>query len=376
MANQVRLLYFFSFCCQAAWLPRFADFLKNEGFSAFESGVLLSVQPVLMFLVQPIYGILADKIGYKKTLVSGALLAALFFLGFLWKGGFFFIGFVMFGMAIFYNATQPIIDSLALQAVERDPKFSYGGLRIAGAVAWSAMGLVNGFLVENFDIRAIFWVASAAMGLTFLLALMMPISAKTVEKTANSPENRGNFVGKDLLSLLIIVGIVSVAHTAIWNFYSLFMNSIGATDVQTGMGFTLQGLCELPFFYFSVKIIGRFGLRKTLILTLVVTILRLILYSLVKNPSIALGIELLHGISWSLFWVVCVELTDLAVPNDRKATGQSLLYASYFGIGAVLGNFWTTFLSEKFGLAQVFQMNAWILAAVVAFIFIRKNNFK
>ena len=101
------------------------------------------------------------------------------------------------------------------------------------------------------------------------------------------------------------------------------------------------------------------------------------LYSVVKNPQAAIAIELLHGISWSLFWVVCVEYVNMLVREDWRATGQSLLYAAYYGAGAIVGNFWTGYLYDtKMKIAEIFLLNAGIVAMVGLLIFIFMKNKK
>jgi MFS transporter, PPP family, 3-phenylpropionic acid transporter len=363
-ANRVRLLYFFTFCCQAAWLPRYADYLNGKGFSGFQMGFILSLPPAMMFLIQPIYGYLADKFGFKKTLLLGTLLAAIFFLGHLLEGGFYYIAFVTALMALFFNATQPIIDSLALQTSKEDSSISYGSMRIAGAAAWSLMGLVNGYLIGSYALEVIFVVSSVMMFLTFLLALSLPNVARK-DAIENSPgivaDFRAMLDNRALMLFLLIMVLISVTSTTIWNFYSLFIKEIGGSDTMVGYGLALQGLCELPLFFFSAMIIKRFGLKNTLIFTLYVTALRMLLYSTVKNSNVAILIELTHGISWALFWVVSVEMTNKLVKPEWQATGQSLLYAAYFGIGAILGNFWTSFLIENMTLGNVFLLNAGIV---------------
>ena len=67
-ANKLRILYFLVFCCTASWLPIFADYLKDRGLSGIEIGFVLSIAPVMMFIVQPFYGMAADTFGYKKCL--------------------------------------------------------------------------------------------------------------------------------------------------------------------------------------------------------------------------------------------------------------------------------------------------------------------
>lgn len=388
-AARVRLLYFFTFCCQAAWLPRYADFLTKKGFAGLELGVLMSVPPAMMFAAQPVFGFFADRFGHRKTLIWSAAAAAFFFAAHLFlTSSFWLVAAVAAGMALFFNATQPVVDALALRAAERDERVSYGRLRFWGAAAWSLTGLANGWLIDVFDLEIMFWTAAAAMILTVLVALTLPkkgepksleadgsalrIPHSAFEKAPSlAADLRAGIENRPLFGFLAAVALVSVAQTPIWNFYSLFMTSIGATSQQTGWGLALQGLCELPLFYFSARIIERLGLKKALLGALAATVGRMILYSLATSPVAALGIEVLHGISWSLFWVVAVETVDKKVKTDQKALGQSLLYAAYFGIGAIVGNFWTSFLIQKITLGQVFLLNAGIVAVVALFLMMR-----
>jgi len=171
--------------------------------------------------------------------------------------------------------------------------------------------------------------------------------------------------------LLVCVFLVSAGATTIWNFYSIYMKENGASASLVGFGISFQGLCELPLFYFSARIIRRFGTKTTLLITVFTTASRLFLYSIVKNPHVAIFIEILHGISWSLFWVVCVEYVNMLVKQEWRATGQSLLYAAYFGAGAIVGNFWTGFLYDtKMHVAEIFLLNAIGVAAVALVIWV------
>ena len=107
------------------------------------------------------------------------------------------------------------------------------------------------------------------------------------------------------------------------------------------------------------------GIKNTLLLTIFATSLRMFLYSAVKTPEYAIAIEVLHGISWSLFWVVCVEYVNVLVRPEWRASGQSLLYAAYYGIGAIVGNFWTGYLYDaKLKIGEIFFLNAVLVALV------------
>lgn len=374
-ANRLRILYFWAFCCQAAWLPIFADYLGGIGYSGFRLGFILSITPAMMFLVQPIYGYIADKVGYKKTLLIASAFAALSFPLYIFQGGFLFVAGITVMMSLFFNTIQPVLDSLALHLTNKNPSFSYGSLRIAGAAGWSFMGIVTGYLIDNASTQVIFIISGVAMAVTFLFALgLTPYLETRPEKKTNIPafqQIKSVLSNLQLLKILIAVLFISVAATAIWNFYSIYMKENGATAKMVGYGLAIQGLCELPLFYFSARIINRFGLKKTLLITLLATALRMWLYSVIKNPQWALGIEILHGISWSLFWVVCVEYVNKLVNDEWKATGQSILYAAYFGIGAIAGNFWTSYLYEtKMKIGDIFLINAGIIFVIIICVWI------
>src|SRR5687768_10732160 len=128
-ANKLRLLYFLVFCCTASWLPIIADFLKDRGLSGLQIGAVLAVTPLMMFVVQPFYGSLADRLGYKRCLLLSSFLASLSFVLYLLNGGFIYLLIVTAVMSLFYNSIQPILDSLSLKLAQENPQFSYGRLR-------------------------------------------------------------------------------------------------------------------------------------------------------------------------------------------------------------------------------------------------------
>ena len=378
-ANKLRVLYFLVFCCTAAWLPIFADYCKERGLSGTSTAIILSITPVMMFLVQPFYGMLADRFGYKKTLLFSSLLASICYVFYLFDGGFGYLFMITIFMAIFYNTLQPVLDSLSLKLVQKNPSFSYGTLRIAGAAGWAFTGIINGQLIDALNTTVIFAVSAVSMLLTFIFAFTLrPDREKAIATSDQSFKNvKEVFGNKVLLFLLFCIFLVSVGATTIWNFYSIYMKENGASASLVGYGLSFQGLCELPLFYFSARIIGKLGTRTTLLITVFATALRLFLYSIVKDPQAAIAIELLHGISWSLFWVVCVEYVNMLVREDWRATGQSLLYAAYYGAGAIAGNFWTGYLSDtKMKIAGIFLLNAGIVVIVGLLIFIFMRNTK
>ena len=376
-ANRLRILYFLVFCCTASWLPLFADYLKDHHLSGFRIGLVLSLPPAMMFIVQPFYGMLADRIGYKRVLMWSSLLASLTYVFYQFDGGFVYLLTVTIFMALFYNTLQPILDSLSLRLSERDPSFSYGTIRIAGAAGWAFTGIVVGHYIDAINTTIIFIFSSASMLMTFAFSFYLANDTRRTSTSAPFDNVKQVFNNPLLIFLLSAVVLVSAGATTIWNFYSIYMKENGASASLVGYGLSFQGLCELPMFYFSATIIQRLGIKTTLVITVLATALRLWLYSVIKDPKIAIAIEVLHGISWSLFWVVCVECVNSLVNEDWRATGQSLLYAAYFGAGAIAGNFWTGYLyDEHLRVSEIFLLNACMVAvvAIVIGLYLKKKK--
>lgn len=370
-ATALRTVYFLVFCCTGAWLPKLYDFCLHKGLSSTQSAFILSVTPIMMFVVQPIYGFLADRLGHKKTLLLSSLLAAVSYTGYLLNLDFAGLIAVTVVMSLFYNTIQPVLDSMALQVAKDNPRFSYGTLRFYGAAGFAFTTIITGQVIDAIDITVIFIVSAITMFLAFLFCFFL--KDEMHEKvTENAYGNIGDVIkNKSLLFLLFCVFLVSLGATAIWNFYSQYLKENGATDSLVGYGLSFQGLCELPVFYFSARIILKLGLRTTLIITVLATVVRMLLYHFIHEPVATLPVELLHGFSWSLFWVVCVEYVNKLVDERWMATGQSLLYAAYFGVGAIAGNYWATyFIDKKMKVADVFLINAGVVAGVVLLIFL------
>ena len=177
-ANKLRVLYFLVFSCTASWLPIFADFLQDQGLTGIRISIVLSVTPVMMFAIQPFYGMLADKIGYKKVLMWSSLLAAISYIFFLAGEGFTYFFFVTIFMSLFYNTLQPVLDSLSLNLAQKDSSFSYGKLRIAGAAGWAFTGIVVGYFIDTIDTTVIFIFSGISMLLTCIFSFTLQDEAR------------------------------------------------------------------------------------------------------------------------------------------------------------------------------------------------------
>lgn len=367
-AVKLRILYFLAFSCTAAWQPLFADYLNSRGIADFRMALLLAITPLLMFVVQPFYGMLADRFGYRKCLLVSSLFASAGFSLYLFDGGFIYLFIVTIAMSVFYNSTQPLLDALSLTFIQKKPSLSYGSLRIAGAAGWAFTGIIVGHYIEVLSMQVIFTSSAISMLLTFVFTFLLHVDKEKdafTEKFSFTKDLNEIISNNRLLILLFCVFLVYAASTPIYYFYSIYLKQNGATQSFVGFALSWQGLCELPFFYFSARIINKIGVRTTLLVAVFATAVRLVLYNVVHNPYFVLPIELLQGVGWSLFWAASVEMVNGLVRQELRATGQSLLTGVMLGAGAIAGNTWASYLhGREIPVSQIFFLNAGVVLVI------------
>jgi PPP family 3-phenylpropionic acid transporter len=113
------------------------------------------------------------------------------------------------------------------------------------------------------------------------------------------------------------------------------------------------------------------------LIAIVGTSLRMFLYSINTLPNNVILIEMMNGITWTLLWIASVEFVNETIPVKWRSTGQSLLWASYFGAGSILGNIISGRLYQHMVMREVYLLNGiaiGMLALVSGYFLVMKNN--
>ena len=361
----LRALYFFFYGSGAVWLPFFTIYLRQLGLSGLQIGVLAGVRPAVVLLSQPLWGLVADLRGRRRTLLLTMLLAALLPLGFAWPGGFGYLFGWTVVWALLTNPVGPLIDSLVLDHLETRRASSFGELRLWGAVGWAAAALLAGRVVTGRDLRLIFPLVS---GLTFVgwtIAWRGTHDPQGEARLERDWRGAGALLRNRALTVfLTLIVLAQLGAVSVMTFYPVYVAELGAPRQLIGLAYTLQGLSEMPFYLAAAGIIRRLSTRRTLVLAFLVFAARMLLYSIIKAPRLAVAVEACHGLSFSLLLVASVEYVNRQVPAEWRATGQTLLSAAYFGAGGILGNAWAGYLYDRLGVQGMFRLNGWLLVAV------------
>ena len=95
---------------------------------------------------------------------------------------------------------------------------------------------------------------------------------------------------------------------------------------------------ETPMFFFSGWLLHKIGHIPTMTLVLGAFGIRLLLYSLISSPWLALPIEILQGITFGVFYATMTSYAYVITPPGLGATLQGIVGAAFEGAGLAIGS--------------------------------------
>jgi PPP family 3-phenylpropionic acid transporter len=291
------------------------------------------------------------------------------------------VALMTFALAIFNNPVLPLLDSMVLDHIDERGNITYSNIRFWGAPGYGLGAFVTGLLIPHFGVKVAFFTAASFL-IIALVSLQFFAPAKSRNKGIDLEfKNLAEILpDRKLLVFLFIIMVVSIGQSAITFFLSIYMREIGATPQVIGTAIGVQGFSELPFYFVAAWLLSRMKPGKVVIIAIVATAIRLFLYSVNSNPNIVVFIETMNGMTWTLLWIASVEHVNKLIPAIWRTTGQSLLWASYFGGGAILGNIISGRLYDLMTMKRVFALNSlmilgiFIVAAFALIINHKKRN--
>ena len=350
----VKICFFLTYASAASWLSFFNLFLKNHvGLTDGEIGIVIAIQQINTLILLPIWGIIADRFGRKNILLLTIILSVFMLYGFIFQNTFLAVIIFMYLFTLIYNPITSLYDSVVLEYIEQTKKSSYGIFRVWASVGWALSSAATGIFINEGNSYWIFIIASNLLLINFLILKFMfkPPQAIKQIKSINIGQIKDVFLSdKRLYIMLIIMLFYGIFSSPMHFFINIYYIEIGGGFHHVGYAYLVQALAEVPFFIYGKRIIDRFGARRIVVFTMIVTAIRLIAYGLNSCPYIAIAIGATHGISMGLFILAYIAFVHQFIPSHFRATGQSFVYSFYFGGGLAIGNILTGFLSDRFGM--------------------------
>ena len=386
---RLALMMFGQYLIYGAWAAPLATYLRfapdrgGLGFSPAQTSWIYSTTAIAGLLAPFILGLLADRL-----FATQRLLGALHFAG----AG------ILFATARFCSAQQEalrqsaddgrtfrvlmvlmlanafvLILTLALCNVTglrnlREPKRSYGGVRLFGTVGWIVVNVALDELGYPVSAQPLYVAAagSLAMGVySFTLPHTPPARmGKGIADAIGLPALR-MFRLADFRTLIAC----ALCMAAVQQFYGVyanpFLHDLGAakpTELQS-LAQVSEVVCLLAF----PAVLARCGFKVTLAIGIFGWVVRNALFATGWLPAIAVIGLPLHGMCFSFFFLVSNVYVDRHAPPHLRASAQGILTFTVAGVGTLLGN-WVSaqVLETNEGPAGVNWAWFWLVPAAAA----------
>jgi PPP family 3-phenylpropionic acid transporter len=152
-------------------------------------------------------------------------------------------------------------------------------------------------------------------------------------------------------ALLVACSLHWLACAPFHLFFGLLVRDRGLPSAVTGLGMAAGVAAEVAFLLWFPRLEGRFRLRTLLAVAFAGSALRWVLLSRAEGAVAVIALQLLHGLTFGLFWGSAVAALGRVVPPQLRATGQAIFSAVVFGGGNALGYQLSGLAYDHYGVA-------------------------
>jgi PPP family 3-phenylpropionic acid transporter len=355
-AWRLRLIYFLYYGAVGTTLPYFAPYLRDLGFSGSAIGTVQMLAPLVAPVAALGWATLADRTGApERTLRQATLvsLAAALFLP--WAVTPLAVGAVLLVQSLGDRAVVPLLDSLTMEHVRRSPGRDYARIRLGGSLGFAALALLaGGLLAWRGDRPAdplVPWLILSLVAGYALAVRGLPHGEPPGGDRPGWLAVRALLQDRRLLLLLAGGALHWMACAPFHLFFGLLVRERGLPSVVTGLGMGAGIVAEMAALLAFPRLNGRWSLKTLFAVAFAGSSLRWLLLSRAESAGAVIALQLLHGLTFGLFWGCSVEAMSRLVPGPLRATGQALYTSVVFGAGNALGYQLSGLALDQFGRA-------------------------
>lgn len=325
--------------------------LVHNGLNSGQIGILMATGTLVAITIQPMWGIISDR--YNQTrlvLILSVAVPAL--LAVFYRSEYFIVLLLVYTCSTIFSSTQaPIADSYAISAANRAGA-TYGSIRLMMSIGAALGAYAGGVYVSTFSVSTI-WLPFLFFNLiAVLIAFTLPKQAEENHMmrqtfTQGVRQLLGNRV---FLAFLGGSFLVNQTMAAFGTYFVIAFQSVGGSTRYAGIALFLASVTNVPSMLFASKVIKRLGRERTLLLGALIYVLRWGIQVAFPYPSVMIGVQVLHGLSFGFFYIAAVEYVSQITSNEMQATGQSVFNMVFAGFSGIVGNLLNGFLLNQGGV--------------------------
>ncbi|MEK4343335.1 MFS transporter [Paenibacillus sp. FSL P4-0184] len=325
--------------------------LVHNGLNSGQIGILMATGTLVAITIQPMWGIISDR--YNQTrlvLILSVAVPAL--LAVFYRSEYFIVLLLVYTCSTIFSSTQaPIADSYAISAANRAGA-TYGSIRLMMSIGAALGAYAGGVYVSTFSVSTI-WLPFLFFNLiAVLIAFTLPKQAEENHMMRQSFTQGVRQLLGNRVFLAFLGGsfLVNQTMAAFGTYFVIAFQSVGGSTRYAGIALFLASVTNVPSMLFASKVIKRLGRERTLLLGALIYVLRWGIQVAFPYPTVMIGVQVLHGLSFGFFYIAAVEYVSQITSNEMQATGQSVFNMVFAGFSGIVGNLLNGFLLNQGGV--------------------------
>ena len=321
-------LYLLLFGALGAEVPFLPYFFATTGLSAAHIGLVLTAGTLAQMMVAPLAGLAADKLGIRLVLGTSAVAAALSFslllaaTGGLWLS---VLVYVMFAVAT--APLNPLADALSVPACLQ-AGIPYGRVRAFGSAGFLGGILLSSAMTARFGVWSIVPAAAMLFVLMIVTVPVLPRKMRIIEDNeTNAPAGdlRSLLASRGFRLVLLVATLVIGSHAMSDAFAVIHWRTSGIGAQIIGVLLAIAVGSELVVFVSLGPMMLRWlGPSTCATLGAAVGAMRWAILAETRSIWLLAASQLLHGLTFSLVHLACMQVLAAVAPRRFFATAQSL----------------------------------------------------
>lgn len=304
-------------------------------------GFLLGIYGVVATLVQPLTGIVSDRLGRRKALIQwGLLIMSITTLAFDFAGSFRWLLVLRaaqgFGVALTVPAAMALLTTGTVQESRGGSMGIYTTARMTGL----AVGpLVGGALHDWLGFGAAFFFGAAATALGMLVVHLLvaePRDGGHAARRAESVDKQSHFLDGRILALGFATAIMSAAFTIMATLETQFNARLQESAFSFSLAFSALMVTRLIFQIPLGRLSDRIGRKPVAIAGLVLLAPSTALLGLAGDTWQLAGLRLVQGLAAAAIAAPAFALASDLAHGGHEARQMSVV-TSGFTLGLALG---------------------------------------
>lgn len=339
--------------------------LQSMGLSLATISVMVSLQSATRLYAPYLWGWLGDHTGRTEWLLRVAATGACLMSLALWASWSVpMLTALLIAMFTLTGAMMPMSEAALVKRLSSDGGFDarrYGRVRLWGSVGFLFTVTVAGAGFERSGMGAFAYWTTGILAVVAMVCWTIP-STHTPRGADSGGGLRGIFGISLLRWVYAQVFFHVLSHTAMYVFFSLYLDGLGYSKSTIGLMWAVSVMAEIVWFFTQSRWMASARVGTWLVVVSVVAAARFaLLAGGAQWPWLLAATQLMHALTFAAHHTLCMGLITRACPPAWRGRAQALYTTIGYGLAAVLAGVVGGLVAQSMGLRWVF-----VLASVSA----------